>query len=302
MDWDKLKVFYTVAQVKNFSRAVDHLNISQSAISRQVAALEDSLGTKLFHRHARGLYLTKQGEILLEAAGDVFARISMTEAMLQQDRKEAAGPLRVATTVSLSTLWLPLYLNDFLQAYPNINLSIIGHDEDLSLSARRADVAIRPEVPGATDLVQTHLMTLTGRLYASREYLQNFGIPKDPHELDEHRLITFGDDSLKPYNSNNWMLRAGAKAGSVRAPYLSFNNTHGLLWAGKKGLGIIVLDQDTPEIDANGLIPVLPDLKGPSTEIFYVFPEQLKDSKRVKVFGEFLSAKIADDKRKRTLR
>lgn len=302
MDWDKLKIFYTVAQVKNFSRAVDHLNITQSAISRQISTLEESLGTKLFHRHARGLYLTKQGEILQEAATEVFSRIAMTEAMLRHDQKEAVGTLRVATTMPLSTHWLPHNLKDFMDRFPRINLSIIGNDEDLNLSTRRCDVAIRPEVTVNRDLIQVSLMTLRGRLYASREYLHIHGVPQDPSDLDHHRLITYGDDSMKPYGNTNWMLRAGAKQGTVRAPFMTINSLSGLLWAAKSGLGIISLDLEIQDPEFKNLVPVLPDTNGPPTEIFYVYPEQLRDSKRVQVFGEFLQTKVAEEKRKRMAR
>ena len=75
MDWDKLRIFYNVADSGNFTRAASRLNLSQSAISRQIAGLEIRMGVPLFHRHARGLILTEQGELLFRTIREVFSEL-----------------------------------------------------------------------------------------------------------------------------------------------------------------------------------------------------------------------------------
>ena len=92
MDWDKLRVFHAVAEAGSFTHAGDTLNLSQSAVSRQISALEEALQVPLFHRHARGLILTEQGEALNRTVREVFAKLAMTEALLTESREKPAGP------------------------------------------------------------------------------------------------------------------------------------------------------------------------------------------------------------------
>ena len=82
MDWDKLRVFQAAAEAGSFTHAGERLHLSQSAVSRQISSLEESLNVALFHRHARGLILTEQGEVLLSTTKDVFTKLSATEALI----------------------------------------------------------------------------------------------------------------------------------------------------------------------------------------------------------------------------
>src|SRR6202789_1529223 len=91
MDWDKLRVFHAVAEAGSFTHAGEALNLSQSAVSRQISALEESLHVPLFHRHARGLILTEQGELLFNTARDIFAKLGLTEAQITESRERPQG-------------------------------------------------------------------------------------------------------------------------------------------------------------------------------------------------------------------
>src|ERR1700747_2194013 len=97
MDWDKLKVFHAAAEAGSFTHAGEQLGLSQSAVSRQVSALEQELSVSLFHRHARGLILTEQGELLFRTAHDVFAKLAMAEAQLSESKDRPKGPLKGTT-------------------------------------------------------------------------------------------------------------------------------------------------------------------------------------------------------------
>ena len=103
MDWDKLRVFHAVAEAGSFTHAGDTLNLSQSAVSRQISALEEALQVPLFHRHARGLILTEQGERLNRTVREVFAKLAMTEALLTESKERPAGRLKVTTTVEANS-------------------------------------------------------------------------------------------------------------------------------------------------------------------------------------------------------
>ena len=155
MDWDKLRVFHAVAEAGSFTHAGELLNLSQSAVSRQISALEESLNLPLFHRHARGLILTEQGELLYQTARDVFSRLAMTEALLTESRERAQGPLKITTTVAFGSLWLTPRIKDFLDRFPDIAVTMVLFDGELDLAMREADIAIRM-MPPCASLRATH--------------------------------------------------------------------------------------------------------------------------------------------------
>src|ERR1700750_378493 len=153
MDWDKLRVFHAVAEAGSFTHAGDTLSLSQSAVSRQISALEEALQVPLFHRHARGLILTEQGESLNRTVREVFAKLAITEALLTESKEKPAGRLKVTTTVGFGASWLAPRLHGFLEAYPDVSVSLLLDDAELDLAMREADVAIRMHAPKQPDLV-----------------------------------------------------------------------------------------------------------------------------------------------------
>ncbi len=294
MDWDKLRVFHAVAEAGSFTHAGESLNLSQSAVSRQISALEESLSVPLFHRHARGLILTEQGELLYRTARDVFSKLAMTEAQLSESRETPRGPLKVTTTIAFGTLWLTPRIREFLDLYPEIQMSVLLDDGELDLAMRQADVAIRMMPPRQPDLVQRHLMDMHYKLYASPDYLKQFGTPKTIEDLDDHRIVIYGDESRPPVNNINWLLEAGARADAPRRPVLKVNSIYGLLRAAQSGLGITALP-DYFSREAGNLVEILPELRGPSFDAYFVYPEELRHSKRIAVFRDFLIKKIAEE-------
>jgi DNA-binding transcriptional LysR family regulator len=293
MDWDKLRVFHAVAEAGSFTHAGEALNLSQSAVSRQISALEESLSVPLFHRHARGLILTEQGELLYSTAREVFAKLAMTEGMLTESKDRPKGPLKVTTTVAFGSIWLTPRIREFLELYPDIQVSMVVDDSELDLSMREADVAIRMSPPRQPDLVQRHLMTVKMHLYAAPEYLKKHGTPQRPEELDHHRLIVYGDDGRAPIRSINWLLDAGATPGKERRPILQVNNSWGIFRAVESGLGIGAMS-DYIAAESPTMMRVLPELSGPPIEAYFVYPEELRASKRIAVFRDFLIRKVTD--------
>ncbi len=290
MDWDKLRVFHAVAEAGSFTHAGETLNLSQSAVSRQISALEENLQVPLFHRHARGLILTEQGESLNRTVREVFAKLAMTEALLTESKEKPAGRIKVTTTVGFGSTWLATRLSDFLERYPEITMSLLLDDNDLDLAMREADVAIRMHAPKQPDLVQRHLFQINWISIASPEYLAQHGTPVRPEELDGHRLILFGDYK-PPVSDINWLAEAGRRAGSPRRALLEVNSLNAMATAIRLGLGIGALPNwMTDEID--GMVKLLPELKSPKTDVFFVYPEELRNSKRVAVFRDYLLTRL----------
>ena len=291
MDWDKLRVFHAVAEAGSFTHAGDTLNLSQSAVSRQISALEEALQVPLFHRHARGLILTEQGESLNRTVREVFAKLAMTEALLTESKERPAGRLKVTTTVGFGSSWLAPRLPIFLEQYAEITMQLLLDDTDLDLAMREADVAVRMHTPKQPDLVQRHLTAIEWHVCASPEYLKKYGTPKTAEELDAHKLILFGDHHA-PVADINWLAEIGRRPGSPRKALLELNSLRGMLVAAKAGLGIAAVP-DYMHAETDGLVQVLADIKAPKVDVYFVYPEELRNSKRVAVFRDFLLAQLA---------
>lgn len=293
MDWDKLRVFHAVAEAGSFTHAGESLNLSQSAVSRQISALEESLNIPLFHRHARGLILTEQGELLFRTARDVFAKLSMTEAMLSESKEHPRGPLKVTATVAFGSTWLTPRLGEFLELYPDVQLSLLLDDSELDLGMREADIAIRMNLPRQPDLIQRHLMTFRFHLYAHQSYLARRGAPQTAADLEKHDLIAFPPDVRGPVPNMNWMMDLSEPSPAERRPVLCINNVYAILQACENGIGIAALP-DYILTSNTGLVQVLPEAAGPKIDAYFVYAEELRHSKRIAVFRDFLVRKVAE--------
>ena len=289
MDWDKLRIFHAAAEAGSFTHAGDTLNLSQSAVSRQVSALEHELGVPLFHRHARGLILTEQGELLMRTTDEVINRLASVKAELADSKGRPTGSLRVTTTVGLGSTWLATRVKEFLDLYPGIDLELILSDGELDISMRQADVAIRLRAPTQPDLVQRKLFTVHFHAYASPSYIERFGQPKTTGDLDHHRLIVFGENAPDYLREMNWLATAGKKDGEKRMPALAVNNVVAIKNAVAGGTGMALLPDYIIEPDSE-LIAVMTDAEIPSFDTYFVYPDELRNTARVTVFRDFLLA------------
>lgn len=287
MDWDKLRIFHCVAQAGSFTHAAETLNLSQSAVSRQVLNLENSINTSLFHRHARGLKLTEQGELLYRTAHEVLKRVTSAETEMLDNRDKPQGVLKINTTIAFGSIWLTSRINKFVEEHPNIEVSLVLADNELDLSMREADAAIRMTMPQQPDLIQRQLMSMRYHVYAAPDYLKRYGMPRSASELDNHRLIVYGEDARPPTRDTNWLLTEGANKGYKRKPILQVSNIYGIFRAVQSGLGIGALP-DYMSQEASNLVEILPECRGPSLTAYFVYPEELRNSKRITVFRDFL--------------
>jgi DNA-binding transcriptional LysR family regulator len=294
MDWDKLRIFHAVAEAGSFTRAGDALNLSPSAISRQISGLEKSLNVALFQRHARGLRLTEQGRLLFDTARDVMTRLAIAESKLYETRTRPSGPLRVTTTVGFGSVWLTPRLKEFLLLYPEIDMTLVLDDRQLDLAIGEADVAIRMAPPAQPNLIQRRLLTVRFYVYASGEYVKAFGRPTTPAELSAHRLIVYGETiSRPPLPTAQWLLTAGLPPGRSRRPALTLNTVFGVFRAVQSGIGIAALPDYLAAGDPS-LVRVLPELEGEPVDAYFVYPREVRNAKRLAVFRDFLVRKVAE--------
>lgn len=292
LDWDKLRIFHAVAEAGSLTHAGEALGLSQSAVSRQIGALESQLNATLFHRHARGLILTEQGELLYRTARDIFSRLAVTEAMIADAKDKPSGDLCVTTTVAFGTVWLAPRLKEFTDLYPDIRIEMVVDDRELDLSMREADVAIRMWKPTQADLVYRKLLTVHNHVYASVEYIARHGTPQAIEDLDRHRLIVYGEEAPAHLNNINWLLKVGDPA-VPREPILTVNNVYGVMQSMVSGLGIAALPDYMVEGNPR-IVRVMPNIDGPNFDTYLVYPEELRNTKRLAVFRDFLLRKVAD--------
>ncbi len=287
MDWDKLRIFHAVADAGSLTAAGEKLHLSQSAVSRQIRALEESLTTTLFHRHARGLILTEQGEFLFDATRAMSTRLEAASARIRDSEDEVFGELRVTTTIGFGSLWLAPRLPHLYDKYPDLKIDLMLEESVLDLPMREADVAIRLKEPSQADLIRKRLMSVRMRLYATQDYLDSFGTPQTPEELNGHRLICQATSSAQVAASSGFvqqLLTYGIKTS------LTVNNYFGVLQAVNSGLGIGVLPDYLTE-DFPDLLRVT-DLESNEVPVFLAYPEELRHSKRIAAFREFVVEEI----------
>ena len=298
MDWDKLRIFHAVADKGSLTHAGDVLHLSQSAVSRQIRALEESLSVTLFHRHARGLILTEQGELLFDATTQMARRLDAAVARIRDSEDEVFGELRVTTTIGFGTLWLAPRLASLYEKYPALKIDLMLEERVLDLPMREADVAIRLKEPTQADLIRKRLMQVRMRLYATPRYLAEHGTPTTMDEFTHHRLIC--------QHPGTAQVAAGATLVQELMRHdipstLTVNNYFGVLQGVLNHLGIGVLPDYITE-DSPELIRVLPEVESDEVPVFLAYPEELRHSKRVAAFREFVTEEIIAYRKKQQQR
>ena len=290
MDWDKLRIFHAAAEAGSFTHAGDALHMSQSAVSRQVSALERDLKVVLFHRHARGLVLTEQGELLHRTTSDVINKLHTAETLLSDTTSKPTGELRITAPIGFGSVWLTQRLPEFYELYPEIRIELHLNDDQVDIGMRAADVAIWTREPPQTDLIRRTLFTTKVRAFASTQYVRRFGAPKTLEELDRHRIVSYAGQPAQHLSAITWIETVGRDGKAPREPAFRANSVVALRYAIRSGIGIGMIPDYLTDEQAD-LVPVLTEIDPPTLPILFVYPEELKASKKVQVLRDFLVAK-----------
>lgn len=289
MDWDKLRIFHAAAEAGSFTHAGDHLRMSQSAVSRQVSALERDLNVPLFHRHARGLVLTEQGELLFDTAKVVMNKLHTAETLLSDAKTKPAGELRITCPVGFGTVWVTQRMREFMDLYPDIRVELLLNDDQVDIAMRAADAAIWTREPEQSDLIRRKLFNMRVRAYASANYVRRCGAPQSLDDIDsgDHRFVSLSGipaHHLSLIQSLETLNRDGK---GPRLPAFRVNSVMAMKYAVRSGLGIGLLPDYLTEEETD-LLPVLGEVELPSLPIIFVYPEELRASKKVQVLRDFL--------------
>lgn len=290
MDWDKLRIFHAAAEAGSFTHAGEALRMSQSAVSRQVSALERDLNVALFHRHARGLVLTEQGDMLYRTASEVMNKLQTAETLLSDATGKPTGELRITAPIGLGTVWVTQRMREFMELYPDIRVELVLNDDQIDISMRQADVAIWTREPEHSDLIRRSLGIMRVRAFASTAYVRKFGAPQSIEELDKHRLISYGGTPAAHLSAIRYFEIAGRDGREPRVPAFRANSVIAMKYAIRTGVGIGIIPEYLTEEESD-LVPVLTDVELPTMPILFVYPEELRTSKKVQVLRDFLVSK-----------
>ncbi|HEX7073368.1 MAG TPA: LysR family transcriptional regulator [Hyphomicrobiaceae bacterium] len=290
MDWDKLRIFHAAAEAGSFTHAGEVLRMSQSAVSRQVSALERDLGVALFHRHARGLVLTEQGEMLYRTATEVMNKLQTAEMLLSDTTTKPSGDLRIAAPVGLGTVWVTQRLREFMELYPDIRVELVLNDDQIDISMREADVAIWTREPEHADLIRRPLFTMSVRAYASTQYVRMHGAPQSLEDLEKHRFVSYSGTPAMHLSAIRALETIGRDGQEPRVPVFTANSIVALKYAIRAGIGVGLIP-DYLTGDDTDLVTVLNDVQFPRIQIIFVYPEELRTSKKIQVLRDFLVSK-----------
>lgn len=290
MDWEKVRLFYEVALAGNFTRAGDKLGLNQSSISRAIASLERDLQVTLFHRHARGLLLTEQGDVLFRSTREIWKRLETTRTHLTDTKEYPSGLLKVTATVGLGGTWLARRISEFLDQYPEIQIELILTNDELNLSMREADIAIRLRQPTQAGLIQRRLFPVQYYPYACRSYIERFGEPKALEDLDRHRIVSLGGHHPDHILVMHQLASRGREATNPRDVHLVVNDSVALKHALETGAGVGMASAYAME-GVPDMVRVLRDLDWPHLGTFLAYPEEMRSVARLQVFRDFLMSK-----------
>ena len=293
MDWDKLKIFHAVAEAGSFTSATVILNLSQSAISRQIQSLEDDLKVKLFERHARGLTLTENGEYVYKTAHEVIGKLKEVETTLSDKKDKPSGKIVVTTVMSFGTTWLTPRIQEFMDLNPEIEVELVFDNKELDLSMRQADIGIFMRRPKQLNYIQKKLIDINYHIYGSPRYLEKHGYPKTINDLNKHKFVSFGKGAPSPVYNPDWALKLGMKDNKRRKTCMRVNSVYGLLLAVQSGVGLAALP-DYITVKQPNIVKILPNVEGPITEAHFVYPASLKNVARITSFRNFLYSKIQE--------
>lgn len=290
----QIELMQRVAQKLNIAAAGRELGMSGSLAARQIAALERSLGVRLFQRTTRSIRLTEAGELVLKWANQTlesFAELSDSMATMTQTPR---GLVRLAANHYAADTYLPRVLSEFCAIYPEIKLSVITTDELVDLVSAGIDVAIHSGRVPDSSMVGFRVREVHRVLCASTEYLKQAGIPKTPEDLASHSCLVHS--SNEPVT---WFFLHGARTiGVTLRSRLEANNHNVLLEFARHGLGIARLGWNTVrrDIESGRLVQILPDYacvhpSGERPNVWILYPNR-KLLYRTRVLVDFLTERL----------
>lgn len=292
LNWGKLKTFYRVASCGSFARAAAKHNITPTALSKMIKSLEQELNCQLFTRSENGLELTPKGQLLYRDAIRISNMLEFTEEKILNGPKKIKNHLKLVVSAGSSTMYISRFIDSFINAHPNIFLEVISYD-DMALNEKLAGhILLHPFIKDLNGYKQEFLINMELKLFASQDYLSKFGTPLTIDDLNHHRLIGFSRDK-KIFAELNWHLKIGLPIGEQRTPVFEADANFGRCYLAHKGVGIITVPKQHPDVKKYNLVPVLPQISGEIYAYHIIIDEVLYENENIKILSDFLKQSFA---------
>ena len=288
MDIEKLKTFCLLADHNSYVAVSKIMDISRSNISKMIEALESELGVALTFVQGKKILLTKEGRLLYPRAKNMVYNYKNFISLYKKEVTEGNEFIKINTTNSYSSTWLPPLLRDFNKHHKDFSFEITGTDSTPVFFEENIDVAIRPYIANQDNLIQKRIKTFKMSLRASEAYIEKKGMPQSIEDLKDHQIISFDTNSTGPFNFFNWHLQF---LPSDFKPFVRVNSGIGMMKMVENGLGIAPVSHEGVELSSEKLITILPDLESPSVDIFFIYQKYMEKSEKIKLLCDFLVEK-----------
>lgn len=286
-----METFIAVATSHSLSEAGRSQNLTPSAVSKQLAALEEHFGVSLISRTTRGLNLTSAGQVFLPRAVKIVGEISETLHVVRGSSTAPRGILTVAAPVAFGTLHVAPAVPKFLQKYPEVQINLALFDRQVDPVASGVDISFRMGQLRDSSFIAAKLATTRRVLCASPKYLEGRGPLESPSDLEQHSCLVHTLYTVR----NVWYFRKNGEISpiSVSGP-MSSNNSEALHAAAKEGMGIALLGSWAVmnDLKSGALVPLLKDWTGELTpearDLYAVYPHSAHVSPVIRVYVDFM--------------
>jgi DNA-binding transcriptional LysR family regulator len=288
-----LRTFLRVVETGSFSAAAHDLDVTQPAVSRQVAALEGHFNTRLLHRTTSGLSLTAEGERMMPMALRILEAVEELGDAAGSGGTVASGKVRISVPAPLG-LFLSERLGDLLAAHPKLSVELMFREQSSDMIEERLDLEVRLGSVADSSLVCRRIGWTTAFLVASPAYLARKAPPRQPRDIKDHECLCYN----RAGEANAWSFSNGAEDISVRiSPRLTACSAVAIHRAALAGAGLAVLSHiiAVPDIIAGRLIPVMEGFQPSRLPITVVYPSRRNMALRVKTVLDFLTDTIGQD-------
>jgi DNA-binding transcriptional LysR family regulator len=296
MDTSKIEIFMDVMTHGSFTAAAKLRDQDPSSISRAISSLERELGFRLFQRTTRRLVSTEAGAAYFERVRPLFEAIQAVTMETLDMSTAPRGTLRITAPISFGQIWLAPRLPAFAKAYPDLTVDFMLDDTTLDLISEKIDVAIRVGPRPETTFIASRIIDLEYRVYASPSYIQAFGLPENPQDLESRNCLLF---RLPGYRSN-WQFRLKGQPPvnvSVSGKLLS-SNAFILYSAALDGLGVTLLPRWMihEDVQKGRLVDLFPNHEISARDfgagIWVIYPSRSYVPRKVRAFVSFIKSQI----------
>ena len=286
-----MHLFVRVAELGSFSAVALQLGVARSVVTRQIAALEEHLGTKLMVRSTRRLTLTSAGSAYLEKCRVILNLVEAAETGVAEERQTPRGTIRISLPLSYGLKRVSPLLLEFARRYPEVRMDMDYTDRRVNLIEEAIDLSIRITGRLGSNEVARRIGAIQMYAIAAPAYLAEHGPPRHPSELAHHECLSY----ITVGSQQSWTFEIDgiATAFPIRAR-LHANNGEALTAACAQGMGI-ALQPDFIAADAlaaGEVVPILQDFRVPALGIYAMLPSNRQVPYRVRVLMDFLAERL----------